>query len=198
MRSSPSLISFNAVLVEMFSLSQGANTPKCTANLRALLLPPGTIPLKMIPSSADGFVTWNAPPKQSDMFGNNMLQSSAGRAKPKSECPDDAQTHHGCHQPSCSRRTQSMLSFVHPAAMRPVTSSNHCRFPDRILLQQSSGFPCSAIIRSDALGEDLKSAALVIPILRERILAAQDVADVHPSSTIARHSVPPPLADLMA
>ena len=25
----------------------------------------------MMPSKADGFVAWNAPPKRSDMFGNN-------------------------------------------------------------------------------------------------------------------------------
>ena len=61
-----------------------------------------------------------------------------------------------------------------------------------------SRFPCSAILQSNALSDDLKSVALLVPILRERVLAAQDVVDVHPPSTIARNRVSPLLADLVA
>ena len=44
-------------------------------------------------------------------------------------------------------------------------------------------------LRSDALGDHLKFVALLVPILRERALATQDVADVHPP-TFARNRVP--------
>ena len=52
-----------------------------------------------------------------------------------------------------------------------------------------SRFACPAILRSDALSDELKFVALLVPILRERALAAQDVVNVHPSPTIARNRV---------
>ena len=61
-----------------------------------------------------------------------------------------------------------------------------------------SRLSCFPILRSDALGDHLKFVALLVPILRERALATQDVVDVHPSSTIARNRVPPLLANLMS
>ena len=57
---------------------------------------------------------------------------------------------------------------------------------------------CSPILRSDALGEHVKFVTLLVPILRKRVLATQDVVDIHPSSAIARNSVPALLANFVS